>query len=95
MEGNALLPSAWLPHARPLHLVEGTYAPTPMENIVQLDSYRKTRKSAHVRRAPDAPRFFCLSCDSDQFKLYACGTVHCASCGALIRNVEVSDTQAK
>ena len=67
-----------------------------MENIVRLDDYRKPRKSAHApTRAPDAPRFFCLSCDTDQFKLYASGTVHCASCGALIRNVEVSDSQAK
>jgi hypothetical protein len=67
-----------------------------MENIVRLDDYRKPRKSARApTRAPDAPRFFCLSCDTDQFKLYASGTVHCASCGALIRNVEVSDSQAK
>ena len=66
-----------------------------MENIVHLESYRKARKLAPGRSAPDAPRFFCLSCDADQFKLYACGTVHCAACGALIRNVEVSDTQAK
>jgi len=67
-----------------------------MENILRLDDYRKPRKSARTpTRAPDAPRFFCLSCDTDQFKLYASGTVHCASCGALIRNVEVSDSQAK
>ena len=67
-----------------------------MENIVHLDQYRKARQSARTAaRAPDAPRFFCLSCDSDHFKLYASGTVHCASCGALIRNLEASDQQAK
>ena len=67
-----------------------------MENVVHLDQYRKARQSAATPvRAPDAPRFFCLSCDSDHFKLYASGTVHCASCGALIRNLEASDQQAK
>ena len=67
-----------------------------MENVVRLDDYRKPRKSARTpARAPDAPRFFCLSCDTDQFKLYASGSVHCASCGALIRNVEVSDSQGQ
>lgn len=66
-----------------------------MENIVRLDDYRKPRKRARSPAVPDAPRFFCLSCDTDQFKLYASGSVHCANCGALIRNVAVSDLQAK
>jgi hypothetical protein len=67
-----------------------------MENIVRLDDYRKARKPApSLAKAPDAPRFFCLSCDTDQFKLYASGTIHCASCGALIRNIEVSDSTAR
>lgn len=63
-----------------------------MENIVRLDDYRKSRKAARSPKAPEAPRFFCLSCDTDQFKLYATGSVHCASCGALIRNIGVSDS---
>jgi len=66
-----------------------------IENIVRLDDYRKTRKSARPPKAPDAPRFFCLSCDTDQFKLYASGSVHCAACGALIRNIGVSDSVAQ
>jgi len=63
----------------------------PMHNIVRLDEYRKQRKGTRSSRpqAPDAPRYFCLSCDTDQFKLYASGTVHCATCGALIRNVQI------
>ena len=63
-----------------------------MENIVRLDDYRKTRRRARPANAPEAPRFFCLSCDTDQFKLYATGSVHCACCGALIRNIGVSDS---
>lgn len=67
-----------------------------MENVVRLDDYRKARKPVRSHpKPPDAPRFFCLSCDSDEFKLYAAGTAHCASCGALIRNIEISDSQAK
>ena len=67
-----------------------------MKNVVRLDDYRKARKPAPTQaRPPDAPRFFCMSCDTDEFKIYATGTIHCASCGALIRNIEASDTQAK
>ena len=66
-----------------------------MENIVRLDDYRKTRKPARPPKAPDAPRFFCLSCDTDTFKLYASGSIHCAACGALIRNIGVSDPVAQ
>jgi hypothetical protein len=63
-----------------------------MQNVVRLDEYRKQRKPARAEGPPDAPRYFCLSCDGDQFKLYASGTVHCAHCGALIRNVLASGT---
>jgi hypothetical protein len=67
-----------------------------MENVVRLDDYRKARKPARREpRPPEAPRFFCMSCDTDEFKLYASGTVHCANCGALIRNIGVSDSQGK
>ena len=66
-----------------------------MENILRLDDYRKARKPARPAKAPESPRFFCLSCDTDQFKLYASGSVHCASCGALIRNIGVSDSSAQ
>jgi hypothetical protein len=61
-----------------------------IENVVRLDDYRKARTPRRPQ-PPDAPRFFCLSCDTDQFKLYASGSVHCACCGALIRNIGVSD----
>lgn len=61
-----------------------------MHNVVGLDEYRKQRKGGRgATQAPDAPRYFCVTCDTDRFKLYAAGTVHCASCGALIRNIHV------
>lgn len=63
-----------------------------MENIVQLEEYRKRRESA--KPAPTAPRFgaqfFCTRCDADEFKLSALGMVHCAQCGSLMRNLLVS-----
>jgi len=66
-----------------------------MKNVIRLDDHRQPRRPPREPRVPDAPRFFCLNCDTDQFKLYASGTVHCATCGALIRNVEVSNLQEK
>jgi ribosomal protein L37AE/L43A len=63
-----------------------------MENIDRLAEYRKRRKPA--RRAPPVPQArapeLCTRCDSDEFKLSAAGMVHCAHCGALMRNIEVA-----
>jgi hypothetical protein len=75
-----------------------------MAQIVRLAEYRKAASSrrggtsAHGARhdtphalQSGAPHYFCLRCDTDQFKLYPAGTVHCAHCGALMRNISVSD----
>ena len=65
-----------------------------MENIVRLADYRKRRKPA--RRPAPAPeagaQYFCTRCDSDEFRLSALGMVHCAHCGALMRNLVVGPT---
>jgi ribosomal protein L37AE/L43A len=61
-----------------------------MENIVRLAEYRKRRKPAR-RAAPDVgAQYFCTRCDSDEFRLSAAGMVHCAHCGALMRNIAVA-----
>jgi hypothetical protein len=72
-----------------------------MENIVRLAEYRKRRKPA--RRAPPAPevfpatgaQYFCTRCDADEFKLSAAGMVHCAQCGALMRNLLVAPSPSQ
>ena len=63
-----------------------------MENIVRLAEYRKRRKPAQRPVAPDnaaGAQYFCTRCDSDEFRLSALGMVHCAHCGALMRNLFV------
>jgi ribosomal protein L37AE/L43A len=67
-----------------------------MENIVRLAEYRKRRKPPK-RAADTSPRqvdlgaqYFCTRCDADEFKLSAMGMVHCAHCGALMRNLLVT-----
>jgi ribosomal protein L37AE/L43A len=40
-----------------------------------------------------APHYFCLRCDTDDFKLYSSGVVHCSHCGALMRNITVADSE--
>ena len=65
-----------------------------MEKVVRLADYRKTPAPA-AKRLPAAdgvPHYFCQRCDTDEFKLYASGAVHCSHCGALIRNIVVSAT---
>lgn len=46
-------------------------------------------KGTQKRGAPNVERFFCLACDTDLFKVYPTGVIHCANCGSLIRNMEV------
>jgi len=70
-----------------------------MAQIVRLSEYRKqgaSRRPAATATTPaatpsGAPHYFCLRCDTDQFKLFPGGTVHCAHCGALMRNIFVLD----
>jgi len=67
-----------------------------MAHIVNLSDYRKPAKG--VRAAPAAsaeraePHYYCLRCDTNAFKLASSGMVHCAHCGARMRNLLVSET---
>jgi len=65
-----------------------------MARIVNLSEYRKARAPARPSAAaPDpAAHYFCLRCDTDQFKLFPSGAVNCARCGALMRNLAVSSS---
>jgi hypothetical protein len=60
------------------------------DNIVRLAEYRKRRQLAPARRRQPAScgaQYYCLRCDADEFRLFASGSVHCAHCGALMRNL--------
>lgn len=60
------------------------------DNVVRLADYRRRRRQAAARRSQPAnwgAQYFCLRCDADEFRLYASGNVHCAHCGALMRNL--------
>ena len=67
-----------------------------MMNVVQLDQYRKARHPVVPPRAsapgPDAEHYFCMRCDSDHFRLYSGGEVHCAKCGSLMQNLGIGET---
>ena len=60
------------------------------DNIVRLAEYRRRRHETPVRRKAPAnwgAQYYCLRCDADEFRLYASGNVHCAHCGAFMRNL--------
>ena len=59
-----------------------------MENIVRLSEYR-ARRQARLAAPLPAAQYFCTRCDSGDFKLSSAGMVHCAQCGALMRNLLV------
>lgn len=70
-----------------------------MAAIVDLAEYRSQR-SAQKRdvAAPEAgakpgPHYYCTRCETDRFRLFSSGTVHCAQCGALMRNIAVSESE--
>lgn len=65
------------------------------DNVVRLAEYRKRRRQAAVRRPQPASwgaQYYCLRCDADEFRLYASGNVHCAHCGALMRNLGLTNS---
>jgi hypothetical protein len=69
-------------------------------NVVRLADYRKQRRrpapAKRVAASRDvAPQYYCLRCDADEFRLYASGSVHCAHCGSLMRNLSVSHQQGE
>ena len=67
-----------------------------MENIVRLADYRRRRAGGGARQAHDSgAQYYCLRCDGDEFRLYASGLVHCAHCGALMRNLLVSSSKTE
>ena len=71
-----------------------------VENVVRLADYRKRRRTRAPRRVAiigreGGPQYYCLRCDADEFRLYASGTVHCAHCGSLMRNLLVNSNPAE
>lgn len=63
-----------------------------VENVVRLAEFRRRKAQAQRAAAGTEPgaQYFCLRCEAEEFRLYASGTVHCAKCGALIRNINVA-----
>ena len=62
-----------------------------VENVVRLAEFRR-RKALAQRAGASAEhgaQYFCLRCEAEEFRLFATGTIHCAKCGALIRNIHV------
>jgi hypothetical protein len=66
-----------------------------VENIVRLADFRRRKVLAQRASASPEPgsQYFCLRCEAEEFRLYATGTIHCAKCGALIRNIHVDSSR--
>lgn len=65
------------------------------DNVVRLAEYRKRRRQAApppARPLSWGAKYYCLRCDADEFRLYASGSVHCAHCGALMRNLGLTSS---
>jgi hypothetical protein len=67
-----------------------------MGRVLDLAEFRKQRakrKPAHraVEKTVEAAVYFCNGCACEEFTLSPRGAVHCAHCGALMRNISVSN----
>jgi hypothetical protein len=61
-------------------------------NVVCMAEHRRRRKPAEraIAARETGSYYFCLRCETDRFRLYATGLIHCAQCGALMRNLLVN-----
>jgi hypothetical protein len=50
------------------------------------------KKKKVVKNDLDKPRWFCLVCDSDEFKIMADGDAYCRQCTCRINNLRCVDT---
>jgi hypothetical protein len=76
-----------------MEAVQDGSAGNAQDNVVRLAEYRKRRREAIFPRSGPAnwgAQYYCLRCDADEFRLYASGNVHCAHCGAFMRNLALT-----
>ena len=58
--------------------------PVHMSKVIPI---RKEKPKAVAR---NGDQYFCTRCDGGEFRLTSLGMVHCAHCGALMKNLLVS-----
>lgn len=54
-------------------------------SAVVLEFVKPKKAAAHE----EVPHFFCMKCNSDKFKAFENGAMHCVGCGVLMRNIFV------
>ena len=62
-----------------------------MGKLLRLSAYRNERRRPLAPDPVGEPRYYCTRCGNEKFTLGPAGEVQCASCGALMRNLEVRD----
>lgn len=62
--------------------------------VVRLSDFRKPAKAlrSHAASPDPEPAYYCMRCDADLFKLFPSGLVKCTHCGAVIRNILVTNS---
>lgn len=54
--------------------------------ILSLAAERLKRSKPEIKRTEN---YYCMRCDSGEFRLHASGDIHCANCGARMSNLAV------
>ena len=55
----------------------------------QVLAFKPHLKPWTSRPEADPARYFCQQCNSEQFRLLACGTIRCSACGVRMSNIRV------
>jgi hypothetical protein len=63
-----------------------------MGQLYRMSDYcrRAGKDAAEEAAAEEKPTYFCMRCDSVEFRLHPDGSVHCAHCRALMSNLAVA-----
>lgn len=63
-----------------------------MGQVLRLPELRTARKAPQVRglRPANGATYYCTRCGAERFVLAASGMIHCAPCGAWMRNITVT-----
>jgi hypothetical protein len=67
-----------------------------MGNLVHMSDFRQKRRAKWEATGPSASKvsvYYCVGCGLDRFILSPLGAICCGNCGAIMHNLQVSESK--